>query len=210
MKKAAATPMRALTSSSVERDPSRTTRGAAPAAVGGLLLLASPTGLAAQEHAIFSVDIGLVIWTWVFFLLTLGLLAWKVFPYIAGSLEDRQKRIQDSIDEAHRARAEAEGYRDEQRRELEAARREAQAFIERGRETAENMKRQFLEEARKEQQELLERARREIARERQQLLVEVRREAVEVALAAAERLLEQRLDSPEHRRLVTEYVTRLR
>lgn len=180
------------------------------ASLAGLALLAFPAAALAQEEGgIFSLNLGLVLWTWVLFLLTLGVLAWKVFPYIAGTLEERQRRIQESIDEAHRAKAEAERYRDEQRQELEQARREAQGFVDRAKEAAKNLRQQLLEEARAEQQELLERARREIRLEREQLLEEVRREAVDVAIAAAERLLEKRLDAEENRRLVREYVEQL-
>lgn len=189
-------------------------RGVALALVA---LWAAPAWLAAQEHgaaeggsAIFSLDIGLVIWTWVLFLLTLGVLAWKVFPFIAGGLEERQRKIQDSIDEARRAREEAERLREERREELEAARREAHDLVERAREAGERLKEELLEEGRRDQEELLERARREIARERKELVEAARREAVEVALAAAERLLRKRLDAEENRRLVREYMTEVR
>ena len=79
-------------------------------AVGALAL---PAALQAQEAAheggsgIFSVDVGLSVWTWVLFLITLGILVWKVFPAIAGSLEERQRKIQDAIDEAAEDREEA-------------------------------------------------------------------------------------------------------
>lgn len=182
---------------------------ATPYILGPALVPLLPAAAAAQEGGIFSVNLGLVIWTWVLFLLTLFVLAWKVFPFIAGTLEERQRKIQASIDEAHRSRAEAEQYREEQRQALDAARREAQALVERAREAAENLRQQLLEEARAEQRELVERTRRELRREREQLLEEVRREAVDVALAAAERLIEARLDTEENRRLVREYVGRV-
>lgn len=199
------------------------TRAAARALAGrvlayvGALLLAAPTWVAAQEpgaaengaSAIFSLNLGLVIWTWVLFLLTLGILAWKVFPFIAGGLEERQRKIQQSIDEAGNAREEAERLREEQRKELEAARREAQDLVERAREAGQRLKDELLEEGRREQGEMMERARREMERDRKELVEAVRRDAVEVALAAAERLLNKHLDAEENRRLVRDYVSRL-
>lgn len=186
-------------------------------ALAGALLLAAPVWLAAQEpgategagSAIFSLDLGLVIWTWVLFLLTLGILAWKVFPFIAGGLEERQRKIQDAIDEARAAREEAERLREEQRKELSAARREGQDLVERAREAGQRLKDELLEEGRRDQEAMMERARRDMERERKELVDEVRRGAVEVALAAAERLLKKRLDAEENRRLVQDYVGRL-
>lgn len=189
-------------------------RAAARAAVlGAACLLAVPALLSAVQEegggAIFSVNLGLVIWTWVLFLLTLGVLAWKVFPFIAGSLEERQRRIQEEIDAARREREEAERFREEQRREMEESRREAQRIVDKGREAGENLRQQILAEAREEQQELLRRARQELAREREQLREGVRREAVDIALAATERLLRERVDAEENRRLVRDYVSRI-
>ncbi|MFQ5678929.1 MAG: F0F1 ATP synthase subunit B [Gemmatimonadota bacterium] len=180
----------------------------------GVAVLLSPSLLAAQEasgggSALFSLNLGLLIWTWVLFLLTLGILAWKVFPFIAGGLEERQRKIQESIDAAHRAREEAARHLAERQEELEAARREALALVEKAREVGERLREEILAEARRDQEELVERTRAELERERQELVEQVRREAVDVSLAAAERLLRTKLDSEENRRLISDYVSRL-
>jgi F-type H+-transporting ATPase subunit b len=177
--------------------------------------LALPTVLRAQEAAhdggsgIFSVDVGLSVWTWVLFLVTLGVLVWKVFPAIAGGLEERQRKIQDAIDEAAEDREEARRLLERHRRELAEARQEAQSILAEGREAGERLREDILEEARQEQAKMLERTRREIGREREKLVADVRREAADVAIAAAERLLRERLDREDDRRLVEDYLARL-
>ncbi|MFW6192927.1 MAG: F0F1 ATP synthase subunit B [Gemmatimonadota bacterium] len=184
-------------------------RGSALAAI----LAAVPGSLLAAQEAggssVFSLDIGLVIWTWVLFLLTLGILAWKVFPWIAGSLEERQAKIQDAIDEARRDREEARRILEEHREKLAEARREAREILEEGREAGERLREDILDEAREEQEKLLERARREMERERERLRDEIREEAVEISIAAAERLIRSELGSDENRRLVRDYVAEL-
>lgn len=177
-------------------------------AAGGLAL---PAALAAQEGGseLFTIDVGLVIWTWVLFLLTLFLLAWKVFPMISGGLEERQAKIQGAIDEAREDREEARRLLEEQKEKLNEARREAQEIIEEGREAGEHLRKEILEEAREEQEKMLQRARREIERERDQLMDEVRREAADVAVRAAERLMRTRLDRERDRELVREYVSEI-
>ena len=53
---------------------------------------------------------------------------------------------------------------------------------------------------------MLERAKREIAVERERAVAELRREAVDLSLAAASKLIEQRLDSDADRKIVEEYL----
>lgn len=175
----------------------------------GLALCALPlTPLAAQE-AIFTLDLGLLIWTWVLFLLTVAILAWKVYPWIARNLEQRQERIQRAIDEARAEREKAKELVEEQRRQIQAARREAQEILEEGRKAGERLREDILREAREEQEKLLKRARWEIEREREKMAAEIRDEAVELSIAAAERLLRTRMDSEENRDLVRDSVAEM-
>jgi F-type H+-transporting ATPase subunit b len=190
---------------------SRATRGPAlPALLAGLT--ATPSGaLSAQEGgtAIFSLDIGLAIWTIVLFFLTLAVLAKWVFPMIAGGLEERQARIEGAIEEAREEREEARRLLEEQKEQLAEARREAQEIIEEGRKAGEHRREEIIEEAREEQEKMLARARKELERERENLMDEVRREAVDVAMKAAERLMGARVDRERDRELVRDYVSEI-
>lgn len=181
------------------------------ALVGALMGVLMPTplyGAVAQEAggAIFSLNIGLVIWTWVLFLLTLWILAWKVFPLIAGGLEERQRKIQQAIDTAREDREEARHLVEEQTRELSRARQEAQRLLDETREAAGRLRQELVVAAEAEKSDILERARREMDRERQRVLEQLREETVDISLAAAERLIKARLDSEGDRRLVREYI----
>ena len=181
------------------------------ALVGALMGVLMPTplyGAVAQEAggAIFSLNIGLVIWTWVLFLLTLWILAWKVFPLIAGGLEERQRKIQQAIDMAREDREEARHLVEEQTRELSRARQEAQRLLDETREAAGRLRQELVVAAEAEKSDILERARREMDRERQRVLEQLREETVDISLAAAERLIKARLDSEGNRRLVREYI----
>jgi F-type H+-transporting ATPase subunit b len=181
------------------------------ALVGALMGVLMPTplyGAVAQEAggAIFSLNIGLAIWTWVLFLLTLGILAWKVFPLIAGGLEERQRNIQEAIDTAREDREEARRLVEEQARELSRARQEAQRLLDETREAAGRLRQELVAGAEAEKVDILERARREMDRERQGVLEQLREETVDISLAAAERLIKARLDTEADRRLVREYI----
>jgi len=176
----------------------------------GLILMAPGVLLAAEEGGgVFSINLGLMVWTWVLFLLTLFVLSWKVFPLISGGLETRQQKIQQAIDEAKQDRDEARRLLDEHGRQLDAARLEAQRILDEGKQAGERMREGLLVQARAEQEELLDRARVEIQREQERAIEAMRREAVDISIAAAEQLIKTRLDSDQDRRLVEEYIEKL-
>ncbi len=166
------------------------------------LIVALPDAALAAEggSGIFSLNLGLMIWTWVLFLLTLAVLWWKAFPAIANGLEQRQSRIQDAIDSARADREEARRLLDEHQRQLDEARRESKEIL---------VREDILVQARREHEEMLEKARKEMAREREEMFATVRKESVDLALAAAERLIHERLDDEGNRRLVREYMAGL-
>jgi F-type H+-transporting ATPase subunit b len=66
-----------------------------------------------------------------------------------------------------------------------------------------------MEKTRQEQEDLLDRARRDIISERERAIVELRREAVDLSLAAASKLIGERLGSDTDRKLVQEYLASL-
>jgi F-type H+-transporting ATPase subunit b len=173
-----------------------------------LFMLALPDAVLAAEggSGIFSLNPGLMIWTWVLFLLTLGVLSWKAFPAIASGLEQRQSRIQGAIDSARADREEARRLLDEHQRQLDEARLEAKEILVQGREAGEQLRQDILADARREHEEMLEKARRELERERDDMMATVRQESVDLAIAAAERLIRERLDDDGNRRLVRDYM----
>lgn len=156
--------------------------------------------------SLFAVDFGLAVWTLLTFgalLFVLGRYAWKP---LMGALDARERSIQGDIDEAKRRRDEAEALLAEYREQLADGRRQAQALVAESREAAEQLRRELEEKAREESRAILANARREIERERDAAVDAVRREAVEVAMAAASRLVDERLDSERDRKLVTDYI----
>jgi F-type H+-transporting ATPase subunit b len=157
----------------------------------------------------FSINPGLILWTLIVFLVLMALL-WKfAWPAILRSVEDRERRIQRQLDEAEKARAEAARFLEEQRSAMERAKAEAQEILARAKTVAAKERETLLARTREEQEQLLERARREIDAEKEKALLALRREAVDLAIAAASKLLEARLDAEADRRLVIEYLSSL-
>lgn len=177
-------------------------------ALAGLCVLASAGPAWAQEAggAVFSPHAGLVVWTWVVFLLLLFLLGKTAWKPLLRVLEQREKRIQDTLDEARSRSQEAARLLEEHKQILADSHRQAQEIVAQGRKAAERLKEELLDEARREQEQILARARDEIERERERAVEALRREAVDLSLAATARLLRREVDSAENRRLVEEFL----
>lgn len=188
-------------------------RRSAPVVLSALAVaLAVPEPLWAAEggwETLFSINPGLYIWTVLVFLallFVLGRFAWK--PLLA-ALDAREKGIQSEIDEAKHQREEAERVLAERQAQLAQGHRQAQAVMAESREAAAKLGKELEAKAREEAQAILDAARREVERERAEAVEVVRREAVDLALAAAQRLLAERLDGDRDRQLVMDYINEI-
>lgn len=175
-----------------------------------LALIAAP--LAAQEAPAkgpLTVEGGLMFWTLVIFALLVAVL-WKfAWPQILGAVEAREKALEQQIAEAARNREESARMLEQQKKLLADSRTQAHQMLTDAQGAAEKERTLLLEKARQEQEELLARARRELDEERQRAVAELRREAVDLSLAAAGRLIRQRLGDDSDRKLVADYLATL-
>jgi F-type H+-transporting ATPase subunit b len=169
-----------------------------------LIILAAAQ--AESPPSVFNLNLGVSAWTFIIFLVLAWILAKFAFPPILGYAAAREARIQEALDHAKRQRNETEQLLAQQREELENARVQAQQLLAEGRAGAERLRDDMLVTARAEQEELLERARRDIQREREQAVEALRRDAVELAIAAAGRLVQRKVDAEEDRRIVTDFL----
>jgi F-type H+-transporting ATPase subunit b len=174
------------------------------------LLLAVP--LSAQEdHASgpLTVEGGLMFWTIVVFLILLAVLKKFAWPAVLGAVEAREKALEEQLAEAERNRAESAALLEEHKKLIATAKTQAHAVLAESKALAEKERAVALEKTKQEQEELLARARREIQSERDRAITELRREAVDLSLAAASKLIGERLDTATDRRLVLDYLASL-
>jgi F-type H+-transporting ATPase subunit b len=153
---------------------------------------------------------GLIIWTIVTFLallIVLRLFAWKP---LLGVLDEREKTIRDSLEQARLAREEAEKAIKEQKELLARARQEMAATIEKAQRDAEGLRTDILARAHREAEDKQKKFAEEIERQKRAALEEVRAKTVDLALAAASRLIQTELNDDRQRKLVTSYLDDLR
>src|SRR5574341_213318 len=157
----------------------------------------------------FSINPGLIIWTLVVFGILLVLLWRFAFPAILKSVEEREHRIEKQLQDAERANAEAQRLLEEHKRQIAAARHEAQEILSKAKPVSQKERETLLAKAREEYEALLNRARKDIDAEKEKAIQALRREAVELSIAAASRVIEANLDSEANRKLVTEFLESL-
>jgi F-type H+-transporting ATPase subunit b len=179
--------------------------------LGAALLGAVPA--VAQEGGEASgplvVNGGLMIWTLVVFGLLFLVLKRFAWPALLGAVEAREKRLEEQLAEAERNRAESARLLEEHKKLLLDTRAQASGLLADARAAAEKERALAMQKTKQEQEDLLERARREIGAERERALVELRREAVDISLAAASKLIGERLGSDTDRKLVESYLATL-
>lgn len=152
---------------------------------------------------------GLIFWTLVTFILVALVLRWKAWGPVLSLVEEREKQITNAVESAKRERAEAERLLAEQRTAIADARRESAEMLRKSQADLEKFREQVMADARKKAEEEILNARRQIQDEKAKALAEVKTTAVDLAIAAAERLLGERLDDAKHRQLATQFIETL-
>ena len=178
-----------------------------------LATLAPVTPALASEEGggggLLTVDGGLMIWTLIVFGLLFVVLKRYAWPQILGAVEARERKLEEQIAETARLQDEARRLVEQNQKALADARGQATALLAEAKSQSERERAAAVEKTKAEQDELLARARREIAAERDRAIGELRSEAVDLSLAAASKLVGERLDSEADRKLVTGYLASL-
>jgi F-type H+-transporting ATPase subunit b len=117
----------------------------------------------------------------------------KVFPMVKKSLEDRTAKIQGQLEEAERAKREADQLLEQHRAQLAGARAEVQKVIDEGKRTAEALRADLVARAEQEAQEIVRRAQADVAGERDRAVQELKQTMGELSIELAARIIEQDL-----------------
>lgn len=152
---------------------------------------------------------GLIIWTIVTFialLVVLRLAAWK--PLLA-MLDQRERTIRESLDQARQAKEEAEKLMAQHREMIGKARHEMAAIIEKAQRDAEQRRADILSRAHRETEEKARQFAEDLERQTRAAIRQVREQSADLVIAAASRLIQASLDEEKHRKLVNGYLEEL-
>ena len=132
---------------------------------------------------------------------------WKwVLPRLGKALEERRQKIQGSLEEAERAKRDADKLLADYQQKLRDAGSEAGRIIEESRKTAEQMRRDLLAKAEDESRQIVAKAQEEVRAERDRAVQSLRRELAEASVELAARVVGETLDKDKHVRLVEQFI----
>jgi F-type H+-transporting ATPase subunit b len=146
------------------------------------------------------------VWHLINFVVLIGLLSYFLYRPISAMLEERSRRIEESLAAAERAQAGVAAADREREELLTSTRSEIQEMMTTAQQVAERIQSDARSAAQQEAQRIIETARQEAEAERAQAMAELRREVASLAVLAAERVISRSLDDQVHRQLVDEFL----
>jgi len=136
------------------------------------------------------------------FIVLFGLLYLVAYKPIMRMLDERSRKIKDSMEQTEYIKEQAAHAEEEGKKRIEAASKEGQELINRAMRTGEEVRQQAQQKAEEEAQSLINRARAEIQRERDEAIDVLRREFADLTIMAAEKVIDRSLDKKAHRDII--------
>jgi F-type H+-transporting ATPase subunit b len=117
-------------------------------------------------------------------------------------LDERSRRIKDSMDQAEFIKEQTAKTEQLVQEQITEARKQGQDIIAQAEQIGERLKEEAREQARKDAEAIVARAQAEIRAESQQAMDQLRQEFVDVAIKAAEKVIEKALDKEAHKEII--------
>lgn len=131
-----------------------------------------------------------------------GLLYLVAYKPIMRMLDERSRRIKESMKQADDIKEQAAHAEEEVKKQLEAASGEGRERIAQAVQIGEEVKQKAQQEARQEAETLIARARTDIQRERDEAIDDLRKEVADLTILAAGKVIDRSLDKKAHRQLI--------
>lgn len=144
------------------------------------------------------------------FLILLAVLQRFAYPVLIKTLTERQKRIEEGVQNAAKASQDLKNAEKRVEAMLNEARSESQKVIASATHAAERLKADIEQQAQQRGREIEQQAAKRIEQQISQAKAELRAHVADLSIAAAERVIGQSVDSATNRRLVDEFVSQSR
>lgn len=144
------------------------------------------------------------------FLILLAVLQRFAFPVLTKTLDERQNRIREGMQNAESARQQLKEAEARVTELLDQARTDSQKVIATATQAAERLKADIEQQAQQRGREIEQQAMKRIEQQIAQAKAELRAHVADLSIAAAERVIGQSLDTTTNRRLVDEFVSQSR
>ena len=136
------------------------------------------------------------------FIILFGLLYLVAYRPIMRMLDERSRKIKDSIEQTEYIKEQAARAEEEAEKRIAEASQEGQEMVARAVRTGEEVRQKAEQEARTDAEALISRARAEIQRERDEAIDDVRKAFADLTIKAAEKVIDRSLDKEAHREII--------
>jgi F-type H+-transporting ATPase subunit b len=150
-----------------------------------------------------------LIWGAISFVLLFFLMSKFAYPALKKGMEGRAEKIRGSIDEAERARGEAQQILDQYQRQLADAKSEAARIIEEARAAADKLRQDLKRQAETEVVETRERAREDIQAQVERAMADLHARVAELSIELAEKVVERNIDRETNLQLIENYINQV-
>jgi F-type H+-transporting ATPase subunit b len=154
-------------------------------------------------------DPDLAIWTLIVFLILLWILSRFAWPQISAAIDERERKIAESIAAAHRLQEDAKRVLAEHEAKLAAAAGEVRALLGEARRDAEHTKASIVADAKKAAEAEAARARRDIERAKEGAIQELAVTTASVATELAGQVVASQLTTEQNNQLVRDAMSKL-
>ena len=131
-----------------------------------------------------------------------GLLYLVAYKPIMRMLDERSRKIKESMEQTEYIKQQAERAEEEAAKRLEEAAKEGQEAIARAMRTGEEVRQEAQQQAKQEAEVLIARARAEIQRERDEAIDQLRKGFADITIMAAGKVIDRTLDKKAHREII--------
>ena len=171
-----------------------------------ILVLASEAGENVTAKNPILPEMKEIVWGSIAFVIVFALLAWKAWPAIKKSLQDREDKITGDLEHAESVRTQADEELKGYQVQLADARNEAGRIIEEGRQSAETVRKDLIARAEVDAQAIRARASEDIKAASERAMADVQAKVSDLSIELAERIVQQNLDRATQIQLIENYI----
>lgn len=132
-----------------------------------------------------------------------------VWPPLIGAINERQRKIEDGLSAAEKAKADLASADKQIEQEFAAAKTEAASIIERANKTANQMIEDAKTQARLEGERIIAQAHASIEQEAAQTRDQLRKQVAQLAVLGAEKILQDKVNEQEHASMLDQLAAKL-
>ncbi len=158
---------------------------------------------------LFHIEPGLMIWTWISFLILFVIMYKLVFPILIQNIKEREEKISKSVDDAEHIRKTRENIDGERDEVLKKAKTEGNEILRRIRDDADVLRKDLEKKAQSDADGILQQAREKAEEERADTIQQLKAEIAEFVCDASEKIIGRSFVAEEDRKWTKELAEQL-